>query len=340
MIPEIKWKAQPDLSPYFSKENFERVKLISEKRFRLKDTGISPYVFNQWKKHGLITIPLLDDNRKWVSLSFVEWVWLKMIDDLRKFGCPIQDILSIKTNILFNVLDHDSEKINSDFDEKVYEQLEKSGILTHTQIAEAKQYLNDNKIGLKDFLKKESQEITLLETALLHIALGRSEANLILYLSEYIYQEESIKSKKVIVKERQKRLSGMRGFLYFPEFNKMDYTNNLNEFFSVPHICIPLKRYLVDFIATSSVEKELETLNFLSKEELVLLKEMRKGKVKKIVIHYSKDKVDRIEVTRPLQKAQEARLAETFLSSEHADIEYTVAKGQIVKFEKTTKIKP
>lgn len=340
MTEEIKLKSQPDLSKYYTKETFELVNVLRTKRFRLKDTGISPYVYNQWKKLGLITVPFLEDNRKWVSMSFIERVWLKIINDLRKFGCSVQDLLNIKNNILFNPIDLASEELKKDFEKTVYESLEKSKVLSRQQIEEAKQSLRGKNLSLTDFLKQESPPATLLEGALIYILLTGYNVNLLLYLEEYIAGEENTTSQKVLVKERHRRLSGMTGYLYYPDFDKTDYTGNLSEFFAVPHMCIPLKRYLVEFITSQNVEKELEALNILSKEELVLLKEMRKERVKKIVIHYSKNKIDRIEVTRPLQKAQEARLAETFLSYEHADIEYTVAKGQIVKFEKTTKIKP
>lgn len=80
-------------------------------------------------------------------------------------------------------------------------------------------------------------------------------------------------------------------------------------------------------------------MELLAKEELVLLSEFRKKNISELTVHYSKGKPSRIDVKETITKAAEARIVDTFLKNEYANIEYAVENGQIVKFSKTKKIK-
>src|SRR3954471_12465116 len=73
---------------------------IEEKNFLLINTGISPRVFNNWKKLGLL--PQASTERKWNKFSFTEFIWLKIVQELREFGLSIEKILKVR-KLLFEI---------------------------------------------------------------------------------------------------------------------------------------------------------------------------------------------------------------------------------------------
>jgi hypothetical protein len=119
-----------------------------------------------------------------------------------------------------------------------------------------------------------------------------------------------------------------------------------DKIFEVPHIKVPMRVYIRDFIANNKNEKHVEGLGILSKEELLLLKEVRKKNVKELTIRFKqhgdkeKSSIERIEITNDLKKDAETRLIETFTGKEYADITYKIENGKMVSFKKTIKIKP
>jgi hypothetical protein len=337
------YKKEYSYSNLITEEAVAKVEMMRKKMFRLREAGITPYMFNQWKNGGLVDEPTLDANRKWVSLTFSEWIWLKIITDLRKFGCSTEDILNIKKNVLAPILKHPMSQENEKAMEKAFfEALEKSNA-GKIVIDDIKKYMKEHGMSITEYLKKEQpRELNLLECMISNMVITNHETCIIAYINDHFsgVAGDGNMDKQVLVRKRHKRKSSIIGFIYSDGFKELETDIDHKAFLTIPHIKIPLSTYVREFMSDAKNEKNLEALNLLSKEELILLKEMRKGNVSKITIHYSKDHIDRIDVTKPVRKMAESRIIETFMKDEFANIEYVVEKGQIVKFSKTTKIIP
>ena len=159
--------------------------------------------------------------------------------------------------------------------------------------------------------------------------------------------QKSVNSGTPGKRKKERRKTSVEFLLHLEEFDNMDIDKEaLMKIYDVPHIKLPLKVYIREFIAELKNEKKLEQSAILSKEELQLLFELRQDKVLEITVKMNnhnfskKSQIERIEVTRELKKSAESRLIETYTSKEYADISYKVADGQIVSFKKVTKIKP
>jgi DNA-binding transcriptional MerR regulator len=65
---------------------------IRERKFGLKDLGVSSRVISNWKQQGLLMEGMISEDRKGKKLNLTEWVWFKMIVELREIGIPLKRI--------------------------------------------------------------------------------------------------------------------------------------------------------------------------------------------------------------------------------------------------------
>ncbi len=331
----------------------EFIKNLQDRKLLLRDTGVTSYLFNQWKKSGLIDLPITATGRKWVTLNFGEYLWIKIINDLRKLGCPLEDIKRIKELYMKDSMQELIEKNHTE----VYNQMFLEFAKTHHNLSEEqfaemkKELLNINPM---DFLREVfPRPLNLFESAIFSMMATRSEHYLVLFLTDYFpgVQPQNIPPVKPPNSDKRKktaRTTTTEFVLLNDEFSRME-PKSLVDFqiiFDVPHIKIPLRVYIRDFIANQKNEKHVEELGILTKEELLLLKEVRKKNVKEITIRFKQNgnteqsAIERIEITNELKKDAETRLIETFTGKEYADITYKIENGKIVSFKKTIKIKP
>ncbi|NQY66281.1 MAG: MerR family transcriptional regulator [Flavobacteriales bacterium] len=62
--------------------------------FRLKDVGITSRVLNHWNNKGLLITR--KEEKNWKRFSFVDFVWLSIVVELRDRGTSLSDIRRIK----------------------------------------------------------------------------------------------------------------------------------------------------------------------------------------------------------------------------------------------------
>ncbi|MFZ7144337.1 MAG: MerR family transcriptional regulator [Bacteroidota bacterium] len=112
-----------NLEKYFGTDSISRAaklySVISEERFLIKDLDIPYRQINHWDEKGIISF-----SRKitegWRKFSFVELVWIKMVDEFRQFGIPLDIIAKVKKDIfegismkeIFALIENKKEQIN------------------------------------------------------------------------------------------------------------------------------------------------------------------------------------------------------------------------------------
>lgn len=327
---------------------------LHQRNFLLRDIGVSSYLFNQWKNYGLLDLPVSAQGRKWVTLNFGEYIWLKIINDLRKLGCSLEDIKKVKERYMIDPLRQHMEQNQIEvFNQLFWAAAKQFGNQTEEQMEEMKKELA--KINPIDLVKEVfPRPMNMFEGCIFNMITTRSDAYLVLFLLDYFPQSASVsipENKPEIETEKKRKRKAQPNTIEFglfsDEFRRIDPNSIWTErIYDVPHIKIPLRVYIRDFIADNKNEKHVEALGMLNKEELLLLKEVRKKNVKEITIRFKqlgnteKSAIERIEITNELKKDAETRLIETFTCKEYADITYKIENGKIVSFKKTIKIKP
>lgn len=329
------------------------VEKIHQRQFLLKEIGIPSLLFNQWKRYGLIDPAQGVDSRKWTKVDFGDYIWLRIINDLRKFGVPVEDIKRLKNLLLMDAM-KEALKNPAQLElakQTIYETARQQAKLQNVDPSEWIKELD--KLDIVTLLKMTlPKQMNLLEALIYNTITVRSESYILLFLTDYLEGVEpqnlpSLKPKKEGKRKKKLRTTTIEFFPYCEEWVKLDIAlPDINKFLEVPYLKLPMRTYIKDFITQKKFEKQVEEYGLLSKEEMVLLKEVRKANVKEITIRFGKNqsngetKIIRIETTTEEQiKAPEARLLETFTSNEYAEIAYQVQNGKMVCFQKTTKIK-
>jgi hypothetical protein len=305
--------------------------VIRERKFILSDTGITSRVFNLWKKLKLIDIPQSRDTRPSIKLNFSDYIWLKIISDLRCFGCSLTDIERIKE--LCNT-SKELEIINQEeILGLVMKDLKSKNIRTSSELEAIEKNLKAMD-WQKDVNEIIGKPLTQIEKFILLMLFNKSDS----YLLVYIDNEFENSTQPAEEKKTQKPKGLYAGFMNdeieegLTEIERQSMFNN-------PHMKLPLKRYVTEFILNFKVEKQVMRLKLLNEDELNLLHEIRRGDVNEIKIIFSNTQIDRIEVKKDIQKDVQARLIETFRKNEYAEITYKIQNGKMIDFKKTTKIK-
>jgi len=327
------------------------IAFLKNRQFYLRDVGLTSRLFEQWKKAGLLLEQ--SETRRWVTLSFGEYLWLKVVADLRMFGVALEDIKRIKDRFTTNFFDTLRQELPEEkLRELLFEIADALPDATAADRDRARKYL-EKKDVLKEFLDFITNgPANLLEVAVIHMVVMEKEADLVLILTNHLpgvpAPEKSSVAEQVPGKRKKaKRQSLVEFFIDLEEFENMEVNHEALELVRhTPHIRIPLRTYIKEFIGDSKNEKFLEKAMMLAHDELLLLGELRKDHVTEITVRMnpasenSGSSINRIEITSDLKKDAEARLIETFTKREYADILYKVADGKIVSFKKTIKIKP
>jgi len=337
---------QEGLNPakYINPSEVENLlKKMRQREFLLRQTDVNPRVFNLWKKIGLVEIPYSPIGREWIKLNFVDYLWLKIILDLRKFGCSLENIIEVKKVCLKEFC---SELTDQYTGEDLIELLLNS--VFPTVNASNQKSRNELKLTLEthnisDLLNAAlGKPMTMLEMVIVNMITTGSSAKIVITPLENITNEKTSTGNEVAVPttDNKKSKRSLAAFLFTDEINKMLIPENVSErwIFELSHICLPLRNYLRDFVMKDENEKYILKLELLSQDELRLLKEIRKGRAHEIKITLKNGTVKRLEVKTNLEKSEESRLIETFGKNEYTEISYSTEKGKIVRFEKTTKI--
>jgi hypothetical protein len=94
---------------------------LREPIFSLKQTGIAPKLYVDWKKAGLAP---KTKEQAWTRLSFLEFLWLKMAKELRELGLPLARVKALR-DYLFAVQEIPAEALTPEMIAKLRDELSK-----------------------------------------------------------------------------------------------------------------------------------------------------------------------------------------------------------------------
>ena len=248
-----------------SQEEIERFELyypqINSSIVPLSYTGVSPRNFFAWKDGGLIELSQEknNDERKWVKLNLVEYLWVKIIQNMRDFGMSY-DLIKLVKEIMFA---NSFELAKTVFENFLFE-CNTTLNYTDDQIAEIKNNFEVQRKIEKE--KIEKGEISPTEQSIIFkIIIGTllKKGNITL----------------LIVKDKT-------GFLVdVTAHNKLEDINKLAEPSMVkPHFAIPILGLLLDFFDDPKSEVYCEQFGFINPNEKKVLEAIRKNNFEEIHI--------------------------------------------------------
>ncbi|KAA3437676.1 hypothetical protein [Rufibacter hautae] len=278
----------------------EMVQVLGHKQFSLKDAGITSRVHNNWRSLGII--PDAEEDGKRTYFDFIQYLWIQIVKDLRRFGLPLETIAVVK-DYLFD----------EDYRAGIEWSKEDKAALRKTVEDGAKRSLTEEEFGIiEGSLNSRS---TILPYLFYPIVLGhfqhRSNSNI------YIFA-----SGKVAV--------WSEFLLSFDSGEKPDL--------STPHINIPLGHYFAQFLSDETKAEFLPKVPILTREEQEVLRAMRNDEVKELIVKFSKTgnkrRADLItKVDKQLSDKQKKEIARILGTRDYSTITMKTQNGTQLSFE-------
>jgi DNA-binding transcriptional MerR regulator len=232
----------------------------------LSATGVSARTFFHWKAQGIIDFPQGEeeqqDKRNWVRLNLFQFIWLKVCVSLRDFGIPLSAIKELKDFLNQSMVDLLKE-VDAD-------EIFKESVRVNANYGAEKMEVMSNLIKIADQeAPKMPEEYKVLTTILGSLIAGM------------LMNNENI--SLLIYKHEQKFMCSWYSYKSMPEFGKL-----AAEMLEQPHLQIPLRKIMLDFLDEDKNEKYLEAFGLLSPNENKILEAIRKKDFKEIIIKTDK----------------------------------------------------
>lgn len=218
------------------------------KNLKFRDTGINSKTFHYWKMNGLLSTI---DSGAWAEISFIEYLWLRVLENMRGFGC------SLKL----------TQKIHYDLFVKAYEE----NLAERTLYDKIAYYRNKEKLGMiTDF---ESQELAACESNAKDPLIGIALRTEITYFSQRVVGcFENGEDLNLII--------------YPDETYEFKYENKKTGKPDRPHIFISLTYFITQLLEDEDKDEFVSNAGIFSEDEMRVIRELRNKNVDSIIISF------------------------------------------------------
>ena len=282
---------------------FDTMQLIREKQFSISDVGVTNRWITNWSEKDI----LLGEHEagKWRKFNFSEYVWLKMIIEMRKYNIPLNLIKHIR-----DILGKGDFYKELDL-EKAVVQLKDMGINTEG----FKEILDE--ILKEDLFNKIADEVkfTFLESLILDILKLKSQTSL-------IFNE---KGEVGILKH------GFEDYLL--------QQKSVQNILKGSYISISVTNILADFILEKDQAIVFDKLQMISKEESKVIKTLRNEGLKSVKVLLKNEEIELIESTYDKKVDYASKLVHLIMNKGYQEIKIKTENGNIVYCENTIKEK-
>lgn len=222
---------------------------VKDRIIPLSVTGVPARTFFHWKNNGIIDYPIASgDERIRVKLNLFEFVWIRACVFLRDFGFPLSALRDVKEQLF-----QDMGEIMIRENESILKNIDSNPLMD----AETKKFLNAFLPKLKQHYSEFAEEHRIYTSVI-----GSLIATILLY-----NQEAAV----FIIK----KLEGTE-FKTFSWGTLAEYEQHSESFIGFPHIMIPFRPIIADFLKNSDNEKYLDKFDFLHPKEKKILEYLKK----------------------------------------------------------------
>ena len=241
-----------------SLKDIERVyPKIHESFMPLSITGVSATTFLHWKKNGLIDSSTSDEEqRAWVRINLIDYVWIKIVQIMRDFGVPLDAIKETKAMMYSNIL---TTLIGEK--EEYFQILETESKMEPERIAALKKIIEEVGDDLKNTPEEYNVHTTVIGTMITDLLIKNENISLFL------------------IKDNGKFFSG-----YYSDKMLEMFPDAATYIIESPHLKIPMRKFVQDFFDDPKTEKFVERFELLSLKEKKVIEAMRKKDFKQIII--------------------------------------------------------
>lgn len=273
---------------------------ISEERFTAKTIGLSYRVICHWSDKGIIRFSKKNENSR-RRYSFVDYIWIKVVEDLRAFGVEIPVLQKIAGEMYAPLPNKEIFALLADNPQLL------STIETVSADADKEGFLNFLKN--KEFLKADFTEL-------------ETKANyLYLLIADIIATKKAVSI--IIFKNGD--------WLPYIEENRALYDEDiLYKLKFESHISVSITNLVFSFMLEEFNDEFGKEVNLLTPQEIKVLDYAARGNYKEITVFFKSKK------TQPLQlkksKTTITKLMQVFQNKAYTDFVVTDNKGNAIRF--------
>jgi hypothetical protein len=277
--------------------------------FSVRESGIDSKIFHSWKLDELLpTVP----KGGWAELSFIDYLWLRTLETMRKFGCSKKLMKDVCEALFIEAYKIDLRKITLNDNVSNLTSLSKKRPLTideDSYLAACEAVLNDPiKMSVTDY------DINYFYQLVLKCFINNNEVGLVIF-------EDG-------------------------RFNTYELTSTLQKVsnpidLSVPHLLIPITSFIKRFIADEENEQFLITTGVLNDQEYEVIKQIRNKNVRRLTISCdNKNTIYKIEpeLTGVITGAEAIQIMQQLGIKNYSGFKLDTRDGKSLSYTHTTKI--
>jgi DNA-binding transcriptional MerR regulator len=297
-----------DFTPYIGERRYDKIlelcERLMQKVFIGTDTGVPYRSINHWEKIGLIDDEREDAN-SWRRFSFVEFIWIRMIDEMRKVGLPMDTIKAVKASLFYpaSIVDLDIHL------RSIYQS---NGAANADHEAGRKAMENDMRGRFNGGFEEQQVDGNWLQQLILSSIVKRCPVILVVFTNgtPYAIHEEP------------------ENFIFPEHLDRLSFET---------HVRIPITGIIKEFLIGGRAIERMGDLQILQPNELTVLRIIQSGVYDSVTVNFKDQKMKSLE----LRKSQDVtrKIVDVLASGKYQDISITQHKGQIMKIENTIKFK-
>lgn len=283
------------------KKGLELYKFLNTKRYSLKEIGISNKNVLDWSRAGLFIDEKPSKGRR--TYNMIQYVWIKLIEQLRSFGLSIDAIRNVKETLLMDngVKDLLSSIVLNNYPQELEEDI---------AFMELKNYINSQ-------ISKEEISETIIYFDSKEMRMTQTSIAGVIYSAFYDRLDFHL-------------LVNSTGSLVISE-TIPNYTNTpIDYIMDAPFL---MKEEL-------NTQKEDEQIN-LSDSERSVIESLRKGNIISLLVKFDKEEqISLIETEEHIDISKtQGKLVDYIMRNNYQEITYKTQNGQITHMRRKTKTK-
>ena len=304
----LEWFKKKFSTPEGVTEFQEYMDSLFERRFTLKHANVKKQELAYWKKEGLYEMLNVPEDREWTRFHFFDYVWLKLVSELRKFDMPVKEIYKVRQQ--FFTLNDDTIRT-----------------LLTSGLDEAANYPATIAVDAKDFKNEEF--------------------NLIAFMYRKYFPPFNLFVLSLLLDRRRLNLlvnfNGERGWFSPDLMDNPDLFTEFLTFSNQAHVSIPVNKILDEFYENPEIKlKDIKQVFQLTKTEIKLFEIIRTEGITEVKIKLKPDKGGYILIETVHQEDTEKTLLQLdrIVKKEgYKDITIKTDGTSICLFEVRTKMK-
>ncbi len=297
-----------DFTPYIGERRYDKILELSErlmqKSFIGTDTGVPYRSINHWENSGLIENGR-GEARSWRRFSFVEFIWIRMIDEMRKVGLPMDTIKAVKASLF-----QPASIVDLDIHLRSIYQTRGTANVYHEAGREAME--KDMRGRFDGGFEEQQLDGNWLQHLILSSIVKRCPVILAVFAdgTPFAIHEEP-------------------GYFIFPE--------HVDRLSFETHVRIPITGIIKEFLRGGLVIERLGDLQILEPNEQTVLSIIHSGLYDSVTVNFKDKKMKSME----LRQSQEVtrKIVDVLAAGKYQDISIVQHEGQITKIENTLKFK-